>query len=67
MVMLHSVAPKGIENLADYLNVNEAIFNWDRCNEPIYNWFKSPENHKPKFIEAKFDFFKKHPSQLESN
>lgn len=66
MVMLHSVAPKSIENLAEYLGVDETIFNWDRCNEEIYNWFENKENHKPKFIESKFDFFKKHPSQLES-
>ena len=67
MVMLHSVAPKSIENLAEYLGVDETIFNWDRCNEPIYNWFENKESHRPKFIEPKFDFFKKHPSQLESN
>ena len=67
MVMLHSVAPKGIENLAEYLGVDESIFNWDRCNETIYNWFETKENHRPKFIEAKFDFFKKHPSQFETN
>ena len=67
MVMLHSVAPKSIENLADYLGVDETIFNWDRVNESIYSWFEYPENHKPKFIEPKFDFFKKHPSQLENN
>ena len=66
MVMLHSVAPNGIENLAAQLNVDESIFNWDRCNEPIYNWFEDKQNHKAKFIEAKYDFFKKHPSQLES-
>jgi len=67
MVMLHSVAPKGIENLAEYLSVDESIFNWDRCNETIYNWFETKENHRPKFIEAKFVFFKKHPSQFETN
>ena len=67
MVMLHSVAPKSIENLAEHLGVDETIFNWDRCNEPIYNWFENKESHRPKFIEPKFDFFKKHPSQLESN
>ena len=64
MVMLHAVAPSGIENLADYLGVSSDIFVWDRANEPIYNFINVKENHKPKFIEAKFDFFKKHPSQL---
>lgn len=64
MVMLHAVAPSGIENLADYFGVSHDIFVWDRANEPIYNFINDKENHKPKFIEAKFDFFKKHPSQL---
>lgn len=66
MVMLHPVAPSGIENLAKMLKVDSCIFTWDRVNEPIYNFFDDKENHKPEFIEAKFDFFKKHPSQLEN-
>ena len=66
MVMLHSVAPKSIENLADYLCVSREVFTWDRVNEPIYNFVENKENYKPKFIEARFDFFKKHPSQFES-
>ncbi len=65
MIMLHPVAPSGIENLAKMLKVKENIFDYDRANEPIYNFFESKENHKPEFIEAKFDFFKKHKSQLE--
>lgn len=65
MVMLHSVAPKGCENLAKYLSVDESIFDYNRVNEPIYAWFENKEKHTPKFIEPKFDFFKKHPSQFE--
>ena len=65
MVMLHSVAPSGTENVADYLGAKD-VFVWDRVNEPIYNFFETKENHKPKFIEARFDFFKKHPKQLEA-
>ena len=65
MVMLHSVAPSGTENVADYLGAKD-VFVWDRVNEPIYNFFENKENHKPKFIEARFDFFKKHPKQLEA-
>ena len=64
MVMLHSVAPTSVENVADYFGVDNSIFNWNRINEPIYNWFESKEDHTPKFIEARFDFFKKHPSQF---
>lgn len=64
MVLLHSVAPSGIENVANYLNVSNEIFNFDDINKPIYYYFEDKENHKPKFIESKFDFFKKHPSQF---
>lgn len=67
MILLHPVAPSGTENLADYLGVENSIFNWDTINEPIYNFFKNKEHHKPKFIEPKFDFFKKHPSQFENS
>lgn len=65
MVMLHSVAPAGTENVAKYLGVDESVFDYNRVNETIYNWFEDKENHKPLEIEARFDFFKKHPSQLE--
>ena len=66
MVMLHSVAPRGTENLAKLLKVDSSIFDYNRVNETIYNWFENKENHIPEFIEAKFDFFKKHPSQFET-
>ena len=66
MVMLHSVAPKSIENLARMFGCDESVFVWDRVNEPIYNFIENKENHKPEFIEARFDFFKKHPSQFET-
>ena len=65
LVMLHGVAPKSCENVADYLGANKSIFDFNRVCEPIYNWFENKETHKPKFIEPKFDFFKKHPSQFD--
>ena len=65
LVMLHGVAPRSCENVANYLGVDESIFDFNRVCEPIYNWFEDKENHKPKFIEPKFDFFKKHPSQFD--
>lgn len=65
MVLLHPVSPKNIEALADDLKVSKDIFSWDTINEPIYNFVEDKNNYKPKFIEAKYDFFKKHPSQLQ--
>lgn len=64
MVLLHPVSPKNIEALASDLGVNESVFSWDTINDPIYNFVENPNCYKPKFIEAKYDFFKKHPSQL---
>lgn len=65
MVLLHPVSPKNIETLAEDLKVSKDIFSWDTINEPIYNFVEDKDNYKPKFIEAKYDFFKKHPSQLQ--
>lgn len=64
IVLLHPVSPDNIENLAKYLKVSDDIFNWETINEPIYNFVEDKDNYRPEFIEAKFDFFKKHPSQL---
>ena len=37
MVMLHSVAPKSTENVAEYFGVDESVFDYNRINEPIYD------------------------------
>ncbi len=65
MVMLHSVAPASCENVAKYLKLNSSVFNYDDANKPIYEYVQDKNNYKPMFIEPKFDFFKKHPSQFE--
>lgn len=64
MILLHPVSPKNIEALADDLKVDHKIFSWDTINDPIYDFVLEPDHYTPKFIEAKYDFFKKHPSQL---
>ncbi len=63
-VLMHPIAPGGIELLKDYLNVNENYFNWNY----IFDSFQTFAIEKPyrlKEIPPKFDFFAKHPSQLE--
>ena len=64
MVLLHPVAPKGTENLAEFLKVSKNVFSWDKIDEPIYAFVENPENYIPTFLEPRQDFFKKHPSQL---
>ncbi len=64
MVLLHPIAPTGVENLAKFLKVDDKVFCWDNIDSPIYDFVKDKENYKPTFLEPRVDFFKKHPSQL---
>lgn len=57
MVLLHPVTPTNIEKLADDLKVSHDIFSWDTINDPIYNFVEDKNNYRPKFIEARYDFF----------
>ena len=65
MILLHPVSPSNIEKLAEDLGVDNTIFDWNTINDPIYNFVADKNNYKPKFIEARYDFFAKHPSQYE--
>ncbi len=65
MILLHPVSPRNIEKLAEDLGVDSSIFSWETINDPIYNFVKDKDNYRPKFIEAKYDFFRKHESQLQ--
>jgi len=64
-VLMHPVAPKGTEKILDYLNLEKAedFWNWDYIFEPVYVFMDNPEEHVFKSLEAKVDFFEKHPSQ----
>jgi methionyl-tRNA synthetase len=66
VTLIHPIAPESCELIKEYLKVNEEIWNWDYIFEPIYKFIYTPEKHKIRFIEARFDFFKKHESQKQS-
>ena len=66
MILLHPVTPNNIEKLANDLRVSMDIFSWDTINDPIYNFVEDKDNYRPKFIEARYDFFVKHESQFEN-
>lgn len=62
-VLCHPIVPSGSEKVAEYLNVNKDMFyDWKYIFEPL-SFFMQAE-HKIKEIPPRFDFFKKHPSQL---
>ncbi|MBR0230424.1 MAG: class I tRNA ligase family protein [Erysipelotrichaceae bacterium] len=64
-VLSHPVVPKGCEKTLDYLNLDERFWSWDHIFEDIYFFMEDKENHTIKNLEAKEDFFEKHPSQFE--
>jgi len=64
-VLSHPVVPKGCEKTLDYLNLDERFWSWDHIFEDIYYFMDDRENHTIKNLEAKEDFFEKHPSQFE--
>lgn len=63
-VLMHPIAPEGTEMILEYLNLKGDFWNWERIFEPVYSFMENPEEHKLKFLEARVDFFKKHPSQI---
>lgn len=63
-VLMHPIAPEGTEMILEYLNLDEAFWNWEDIFKPIYAFMKNPQEHILKFLEPRVDFFKKHPSQL---
>lgn len=65
-VLVHPVAPDGCEMFADYLNLGEALFDWDKIAEPLEAYMGDVTKHEIKFLEPRIDFFKKHESQFAS-
>lgn len=63
MSLVHPLAPGGCEIIKEYLGADENIWSWDNIFEPIYKFTKG-HDHELKFLEPKFDFFKKHESQF---
>jgi methionyl-tRNA synthetase len=63
-VLLHPIAPFGTERIREYLGVGEELWSWQRIFDPLPSFFPNPETHTLKVLEARVDFFPKHPSQL---
>jgi methionyl-tRNA synthetase len=61
-LMLHAITPDGAELIAEYMNAGARLFNWKNALKTFGEI--CPEIKSFKFIEPRFDFFKKHESQL---
>ena len=63
-VLLHPLAPDGCEMFADYMNIGEPLFSWDKILMPLSAYVPDITKHELKFLEPKTDFFKKPLWQL---
>lgn len=62
VTLFHPIAPVGCELVREYLNVDERIWDWTYIFEGLEFFFG--EEHQFRFLEPRFDFFKKHESQI---
>ena len=63
-LLSHPIVPAGCEKTMEYLNIGEEVWSWDHAFEDIYYFLEDKENHQIRILEAKEDFFEKHPSQF---
>lgn len=62
VLLLRPITPKSCELVREYINADEKIYDWDNSEKTFAEIY--PEVDSFKFIEPRFDFFKKHESQL---
>ena len=63
-VLLHPIAPDGCEMFREYMNMDKALWNWDKILEPISSYVGDLGEHELEYLMPRVDFFKKHESQL---
>lgn len=63
-LLSHPIVPGGCEKIRAYMNLDERFWQWEHVFEDVYFFCKDKENHVIRELEAKEDFFEKHPSQF---
>jgi len=64
LTLLHPITPTSAEFVREYLNLDESLWSWEHILDGIEVHMTNPEAHQLKFIEPKFDFYKKDESQF---
>lgn len=57
MILMHPIAPRGTELLAEYLCLDDSIWNWDNIFKTFKDLFEGETQRPIKFLEPRFDFF----------
>ncbi len=58
-VLLHPIVPNGCEMFAEYLNVGDALWNWETITDDLHAYIPDFKAHTLKYLEPRVDFFKK--------
>lgn len=66
-VLLHPIAPAGTEILREYLNLDESLWDWSGIFDTFKAMLGGVSEHEVKFLEPRFDFFKRHESQFDAD
>lgn len=64
LTLLHPITPSSAERVREYLNLDESLWDWNYIFEDFSAHMTDKATHKLKFIEPKFDFYKKDESQF---
>jgi len=64
LTLLHPITPTSAEVVREYFNLNTSLWSWEHIFEDITVHMEDANNHKLRFIEPKFDFYKKDESQF---
>ena len=67
MLMVHPIAPKSTEKLADFMHAAKTVFDWANLTASVYEVLDSAFCGKLEFLPPRTDFYEKHPSQLEGD
>ncbi len=64
--LLHPIAPKGTENVADYIGLDKSkCFSWENIFGKFYDVLLKDRNSTLTTLKEKEDFFARHPWQIE--
>jgi methionyl-tRNA synthetase len=64
--LLHPITPANCDLVREYLRLPDTIYNWDNIFDTLEDTFPGKTEIETKFLEPRFDFFPKHPSQIPS-
>src|SRR5581483_1405386 len=59
IVLMHPLAPIGVEKVREHLGVGPEIFDWRRIFDPLRVFFTDGDAHRFAFLPPKVDFFEK--------